>query len=66
MGATGAYKGKKPSEDRAPCHLMTHLSLLSHKRDCPQSRLIQPPACGQVIAVPEAGGLHHHYERVAA
>ncbi|HEY7495529.1 MAG TPA: hypothetical protein VIH59_31035 [Candidatus Tectomicrobia bacterium] len=34
--------------------------------DCPQSRLIQPAACGQVIEVPEAGGLHHHYERVAA
>jgi hypothetical protein len=30
------------------------------------SRPIQPPACGQVIAVPEAGGLHHYYERVAA
>jgi putative transposase len=41
----------------------THLSLAM---DCPQSRPIQPAACGQVLAVPEAGGLHHHYERVAA
>jgi len=41
----------------------THLSLAM---DCPNSRPIQPAACGQVIAVPEAGGLHHHYERVAA
>jgi hypothetical protein len=44
-------------------HWRTHLSLAM---DCPNSRPIQPPACGQVIAVPEAGGLHHHYERVAA
>ena len=44
-------------------HWRTHLSLAM---DCPQSRPIQPAACGQVIAVPEAGGLHHHYERVAA
>jgi transposase InsO family protein len=44
-------------------HWRTHLSLAM---DCPHSRPIQPPACGQVIAVPEAGGLHHHYERVAA
>jgi transposase InsO family protein len=44
-------------------HWRTHLSLAM---DCPQSRPIQPAAGGQVIAVPEAGGLHHHYERVAA
>jgi putative transposase len=44
-------------------HWRTHLSLAM---DCPNSRPIQPPACGQVIAVPEARGLHHHYERVAA
>ena len=44
-------------------HWRTHQSLAM---DGPQSRTIQPAACGQVIAVPEAGGLHHHYERVAA
>jgi putative transposase len=44
-------------------HWRTHLSLAM---DCPKSRPIQPPDRGQVIAVPEAGGLHHHYERVAA
>jgi transposase InsO family protein len=44
-------------------HWRTHLSLAM---DCPNSRPIQPPACGQVIAVPEAWRLHHHYERVAA
>lgn len=41
----------------------THLSLAM---DCPVPRSIAPPACGQVIAVPEVGGLHHHYERQAA
>lgn len=41
----------------------THLSL---GMDCPKPRPIQPPGHGQVIAVPEVGGLHHHYERVAA
>ena len=41
----------------------THLSLAM---DCPRARLIQPPDWGPVIAVPEVGGLHHHYERVAA
>jgi hypothetical protein len=34
--------------------------------DCPKSRPIQPPDCGQVIAVPKVGGLQHHYEQVAA
>jgi putative transposase len=40
----------------------THLSLAM---DCPEPRPIQPPECGKVIAVPEVGGLHHHYERQA-
>jgi len=37
----------------------THLSLAM---DCPEPRPIQPPENGKVIAVPEVGGLHHHYE----
>jgi len=44
-------------------HWRTHRSL---DRDCPESRLIQPPDMGPVIEVPEVGGLHHHYERLAA
>ena len=41
----------------------THLAL---EMDSPEQRPIQPRAKGRVIAVPEVGGLHHHYERQAA
>ena len=41
----------------------THLSL---EMDSPQSRSVQPPALGKVVQLPEVGGLHHHYERLAA
>ena len=41
----------------------THLSL---GKDAPQSRRIQPPADGEVVEIPDVGGLHHHYERRAA
>jgi dienelactone hydrolase len=41
----------------------THLSLAM---DTPDRRPVQPPDQGAVIAVPEVGGLHHHYERRAA
>jgi putative transposase len=41
----------------------THLSL---QKDAPEPRPIQPPSAGQIIAIPEAGGLHHRYERRAA
>jgi putative transposase len=34
--------------------------------ECPEPRPVQPPDLGEVIAVPEVGGLHHHYERRAA
>jgi putative transposase len=41
----------------------THLALAM---DCPVPRAVEPPEAGEVIAVPEVGGLHHHYERRAA
>jgi putative transposase len=40
-----------------------HLALAM---DCPVPRAVAPPEAGEVIAVPEIGRLHHHYERRAA
>jgi transposase InsO family protein len=41
----------------------THLSL---DKDAPERRPIQDAILGEVIEIPEVGGLHHHYERHAA
>ena len=41
----------------------THLSLL---KGTPESRPVQPPERGAVVAIPQVGGLHHRYERRAA
>ena len=41
----------------------THLAL---GKDAPITRKIQPPKLGQVIEIPEVGGLHHRYVRQAA
>jgi hypothetical protein len=41
----------------------THLSLAM---DCPVPRPVLAPDRGKVVAVPEVGGLHHHYGRGAA
>ena len=40
----------------------THLSL---GKQCPQSRAVQSPEKGKVIAFPHVGGLHHEYRRAA-
>jgi len=40
-------------------HWRTHLSLAM---DCPEPRPVSPPTRGGVMAVPEVGGLHLHYE----
>jgi hypothetical protein len=34
--------------------------------DAPNPRVVHPPKQGRVVAFPELGGLHHHYERLAA
>ena len=41
----------------------THLGL---GKDPPEGRRVQLPEEGKIIAFPELGGLHHHYERRAA
>jgi putative transposase len=41
----------------------THLSL---DKDCPDTRRVQAPARGKVIAIAQVGGLHHRYQRLAA
>jgi transposase InsO family protein len=39
---------------------------LSWQKDTPESRPVQAPAAGRIVAIPELGGLHHRYERRAA
>ena len=41
----------------------THLSL---DKDAPESRPVQTPEFGNIVAIREVGGLHHRYERRAA
>ncbi len=41
----------------------THLAL---NKDAPVPRPIASASGGQVVAIPEVGGLHHRYERLAA
>ena len=41
----------------------THLAL---DKDAPEPRAVESPAHGQVVALPQVGGLHHRYVRRAA
>jgi hypothetical protein len=41
----------------------THLAL---DKDAPIPRPVMPPGDGDIVAIPEVGGLHHRYERRAA
>jgi putative transposase len=41
----------------------THLGLA---KDCPEPREIEPPGMGKIVAIPQVGGLHHRYTRIAA
>jgi len=41
----------------------THLSL---NKDPPQTRTVEPEALGNIVALPQVGGLHHCYKRAAA
>jgi len=34
--------------------------------DCPEAREVHAVDRGRVVEIAEIGGLHHHYERIAA
>jgi hypothetical protein len=36
------------------------------KKETPEPRPVQPPDSGRIVSIPQAGGLHHRYERRAA
>ena len=40
----------------------THLSL---DRNAPVPREVEPPSRGRILCIPQVGGLHHRYRRVA-
>jgi hypothetical protein len=44
-------------------HSRTHLALA---KDAPESRVVEKPERGRVVAIPQVGGLHHSYQRQAA
>ena len=43
-------------------HSRTHLSL---DRNAPNPREVEPRSQGEVVAIPQVGGLHHRYTRAA-
>jgi putative transposase len=68
----GSYGEKFPEVARwlgireiltAPQANRTHLSL---DKDAPVSRPVQPVGTGRIAEIPQVGGLHHRYERIAA
>ena len=44
-------------------HSRTHLAL---SKDTPEPRTVQLPGMGEIVELPQVGGLHHRYERRAA
>ncbi len=62
-------------EHRLPKPPGNYAQLLSNKcailrktrwKDPPEPRAVHPPSMGQIVELPEVGGLHHRYERRAA
>ena len=41
----------------------THLGL---GKETPEPRTVQPPEMGEIVELPQVGGLHHRYVRGAA
>jgi hypothetical protein len=35
-------------------------------KDPPETRPVEPPEMGNIVAIPHVGGLHHRYGRIAA
>ena len=45
---------------------MVFCTLQGLDNDAPEPRPVQGPEEGKIVALPQVGGLHHRYERLAA
>jgi hypothetical protein len=39
---------------------------MSLNKDPPETRNVEPPEMGTIVAFPSVGGLHHRYVKIAA
>jgi putative transposase len=47
-------------------YYMRSRTYLTLGKDAPITRPVMMPSAGRIVAIPEVGGLHHRYDRVAA
>ena len=47
-------------------YYMRSRTQLALGNDTPITRPVAPPSAGPIVAIPEVGGLHYRYDRVAA
>jgi putative transposase len=48
------------------CYYMRSRTRLALGKDTPNPRPVTPLSAGGIVAIPEVGGLHHRYDRIAA
>jgi putative transposase len=51
--------------DYVAYYMRSRIHLALHE-DTPCRRPVTPPSAGRIVAIPEVGGLHHRYDRIAA
>jgi putative transposase len=51
---------------RVPHHCHKYRTHLSLEKEAPELWSIQAPNLGEIIEIPDVGGLQHHYKRRAA
>lgn len=69
-GSTAPARGCEPALDvaRDPRYVGDYNTARPHHsldNNSPRPRVVEPPPCGRIVAVPQIGGLHHRYQRVA-
>jgi putative transposase len=62
MNATGLHRFLR---DYIAYYMRSRIHLALDK-DTPCPRPVTPPSAGRIVAIPEVGGLHHRYDRIAA
>jgi putative transposase len=62
MNATGLHR---ILQDYVAYYMRSRTDLALDK-DTPCPRPVTPPSAGRIVAIPEVGGLHHRFDRIAA
>jgi hypothetical protein len=62
---SGEWEARELGRDIPRARIQENMDAVARTNNSPHPRNVQLPSRGRIVAIPQVGGLHHRYQRVA-